>query len=81
MRKAEEELFEKHNYPELDNHKEEHNELTRQVLDLQAKFRNGSATISFEVLEFLSDRLKDHTMGLDQKHSTFTDYNGFGGEP
>ena len=68
---SEEKLFEQEGYPELDIHKKEHDELTKQVIELQTRFRNGSATISFEVLDFLSDWLTGHTMGSDQKYCAF----------
>ena len=67
----EEKMLEEKNYPELDIQKQEHNKLTEQVIELQTKFRDGSATISFEVLDFLSDWLTTHTMGSDQKYSAF----------
>jgi len=68
---TEEKMLEEQNYPELDIQKQEHNELTGQVIELQTKFRDGSATISFEVLDFLSNWLTTHTMGSDQKYSAF----------
>ncbi len=68
---SEEKLLKENNYPELDIHKQEHDELTRKVIELQTKFRDGSATISFEVLDFLSDWLTKHTMGSDQRYAAF----------
>lgn len=68
---TEERLFKEKNYPEYDVHKQQHDDLTRQVLELQTKFTEGSATISFEVLDFLSQWLKEHTTGSDQKFTSF----------
>lgn len=68
---TEEDLFNKHKYPDLDNHKKEHNDLTNQVVNLQSKFKEGSATISFEVLDFLKDWLVVHTMDSDQKFTSY----------
>lgn len=68
---TEEKLFKEHNYPQLEEHKKEHDDLTGQVVDLQTKFREGSATLSFEVLDFLSNWLTDHTTNSDLKFATF----------
>ena len=68
---TEENMFREYQYPEQEDHRLEHNELAASVLDLQRKFREGSATISFEVLEFLSDWLTDHTLRSDQKFAEF----------
>ena len=54
-------------YPDLEKHKKQHNGLTRQVLELQKSFRDGSATISYEVLDFLSQWLVSHIMNSDKK--------------
>lgn len=50
---VEEDMFEKFNYPDKDKHTKEHNELTKAAVDLQNQFKEGSATVSFEVLDFL----------------------------
>jgi hemerythrin-like metal-binding protein len=68
---TEENLFKEKNYPDYEVHKQKHDDLTKQVLELQTKFTEGSATISFEVLDFLSEWLKDHTTGMDQKFTAF----------
>jgi hemerythrin len=68
---TEEKLFEEHNYPEYDMHKKEHDDLTKKVLELQTQFGEGSATISFEVLDFLNDWLLNHTLHSDQKYSLY----------
>lgn len=68
---TEEELFKKFNYPAMDEHVVEHNSLTKQAIDLQGQLRDGSATISFELLDFLYDWLMDHTTGLDMEFGNF----------
>lgn len=68
---TEERLFLKYGYPGYDEHKEAHNDLTAQAVDLQRAFHEGSATISFEVLEFLHAWLMEHTTGLDQEMTPF----------
>lgn len=68
---AEEDFMEKYQYPEIHAHKEEHNKLTGQALQLQQQFTNGSATISFELLDFLHDWLNEHTMETDMEMGQF----------
>jgi hemerythrin len=64
--RSEEELFATHHYPQLEIHKQQHNALTEQVLKLQAEFEEGSATISYEVLDFLHDWLTHHMASSDR---------------
>lgn len=62
---TEEKFFEQYAFPDRAEHKEEHDRLTAQAVALQGQLREGSATISFEILDFLHDWLMDHTSGLD----------------
>jgi len=71
---TEEEKFEFYKYPKLEEHKKEHNDLVEQVIDLQMKFNNHDVTISYDVLNFLNNWLKDHTTNSDYEFATF--YNG-----
>lgn len=68
---TEERLFLEYGYPGYDEHKRVHDDLTAQAVELQRQFRDGSATISFEVLEFLHTWLIEHTTGLDQEMGPF----------
>lgn len=68
---TEEDLFKTHQYPESKAHKQIHDELTQTAVDLQSKFNEGSATISFETLDFLRDWLTKHTMEEDQEFGQF----------
>ena len=68
---TEESLFATHDYPEKDAHKREHDDLARQAVDLKTKFEEGIATISFEVLDFLSVWLRDHTLRSDMNFVKF----------
>lgn len=69
--KTEEELLKKENYHDFENHKKGHDYLTGQVVELQNKFRHGSATISFEILDFLRNWLVKHTLGSDMKYAKY----------
>lgn len=62
---CEEEYMKKYEFSGYEKHKQEHDELTGQAVELQKLFKSGSATISFDLLDFLHDWLNDHTMGTD----------------
>jgi hemerythrin len=65
----EEKFFAQTSYPAAVPHKQEHDALTRQVLDVQQKYASGaSATLSLDVLHFLKDWLIKHIQGSDQKY-------------
>ena len=69
--KTEEGFFERTGYGEKDAHRAQHNELTQKALELQASFEQGSATVSYEVLDFLHDWLMTHILGSDRKFGAF----------
>lgn len=74
----EEKYMLQHHYPDYPAHKKEHDALAKQVLAVQAKYKQGgtSATLSMDVLNFLSDWLVKHIMGSDRKYTPF--FNGKG---
>jgi hemerythrin len=68
--KYEENLFATTNYPAKETHKSEHDNLTKQVLDVQAKYKAGvGASLSLEVMTFLKNWLTNHIMGTDKRYS------------
>ena len=73
----EEGLFLRTGYPGYEEHKREHELLTGQALDVQAKFLEGrSETLPEEVLQFLKDWLCMHTTGSDRKFGVFVNTSG-----
>ena len=65
--KFEEEHFTKTGYPATAAHKKEHDDLTKQVLDVQAKYKSGvTGTLSLEVMNFLKNWLVTHIQGSDK---------------
>ena len=75
--KHEEEFFAKSGYPASAEHKKEHDDLTRQVLDIQAKFKGGATgTLSLEVLAFLKKWLIGHIQGSDRKYGPHLNAKG-----
>ncbi len=67
--KHEETLFARTGYPAAAEHKKEHDDLTKQVLDVKKKYQEGgAATLSMEVLNFLRKWLLNHIQGSDKKY-------------
>lgn len=63
----EEKFMREINYSEYEAHKAEHARLVKEVTDLQTRFKTGNITITVSVSNFLSDWLRNHILGLDQK--------------
>ncbi len=73
----EEQYMVKHGYPDLAGHKKEHEDLAKQVLDVQKKYHSGStATLSMEVMNFLKNWLIKHIQGTDKKYGPFFNARG-----
>ncbi len=68
---VEESLMRIFDYPAYDDHKHCHQELTKQVFDLQNKFKSGKTTISMELLTFLRKWLTNHILVEDKKYTSF----------
>jgi hemerythrin len=64
---AEEGLMKQSAYPAYPEHKRFHDDLTRQVLELEAKHQAGSMTLSLSVMNFLKDWLAQHISMEDRK--------------
>jgi len=65
----EEKFFAETGYAAAGPHKQEHDALTRQVMEVQQKYAAGaSATLSLDVLQFLKNWLINHIQGSDQKY-------------
>jgi hemerythrin len=65
----EEKFFAQTGYAGSAAHKQEHDTLTQQVLDVQQKYMSGaSAALSIDVLRFLKNWLINHIQGSDQKY-------------
>lgn len=73
---VEEKLFDKHGYPEADEHKDKHQKMTSKVLALQQQFEQGKATLTIEVMDFLQQWLDKHILGTDKKYAPFLKSKG-----
>jgi len=69
--KTEEELLKIYHFPEIQSHRQQHNKLAMQLLELQLSFSKGHRKISLELLEFLNNWFINHIMVSDQKYASF----------
>jgi hemerythrin len=67
----EEALFRTHNYPQGPAHKQEHDALTKKVLDLQSEFKAGKTFIGASTLNFLREWLTQHILKQDMAYKLF----------
>lgn len=73
----EESFFARTAYPAAAAHKQEHDALTQQVVEVQRKYAaGGDAALSLEVLQFLKNWLVKHIQGSDQKYRPHLNANG-----
>jgi len=68
---TEEQLFEKYDYPEFKQHKREHDAFTQKVIDFNVAYTSGQKTITIDVLDFLTEWLRNHILQSDKKFGPF----------
>lgn len=73
---TEENYFRQVKYPYADEHKEEHVAFVQKVSEFKQEFDAGRATVSVNVLQFLSKWLQTHIKGADQKYSSYLNEKG-----
>jgi len=74
--KTEEKYFAQFGYPETDQHKKEHEAFVQKVSDFKSGFESRKISLTIEVMDFLSDWLKNHIMATDKKYSRFFNEHG-----
>ncbi len=73
---TEEKLFQKYGYPEYARHKKDHDDLTKQVIDIKTKLEGGATILTVEVMNFLKDWLNNHILHADKKYTAFLNAKG-----
>jgi len=73
---TEERLMKAHGYPGYQEHKAEHDDLTKQVLDFQQRFQARSTGLSMELMSFLKNWLINHIQGSDKSYAPFLQGKG-----
>jgi len=74
--KDEENVMAKHNYPALDQQKQQHKIFTDKIASLSADHKAGKMVLSIEISNFLKDWLINHIQGIDRQYSEF--FNNIG---
>jgi methanogenic corrinoid protein MtbC1 len=54
-------------YPEMLAHVQQHDQIRRKVAEVEARFERGETAITIELMLFLSDWLRNHTMVIDRR--------------
>lgn len=72
----EERYFAQTGYPDTAAHKAEHEDLKKQVLEIQAKFRAGNSAVTMETMSFLKNWLINHIQGSDKKYGSHLNSHG-----
>jgi hemerythrin-like metal-binding protein len=71
----EETLFEKYGYPEKTDHVKIHKELVDQVVMFKTQFEEGKASLTMDLMNFLTDWLKNHILKTDKAYVPFLKKN------
>jgi hemerythrin-like metal-binding protein len=73
----EEQFFAQTGYPDAAAHKAQHQDLCKQVLAVQEKYRAGAtAALSIETLHFLKSWLINHIQGTDKEYGPHLNARG-----
>ena len=73
---AEEQLMEKHGYPQLAAHRVEHRNLENKVRAFKKEFDAGSIAITLELMTFLQNWLTNHVQTVDQQYGVYLNSRG-----
>lgn len=73
---SEEKLLEMYGYPRLRQQKQEHEALTWRVLDLRSRYEAGEGVGPMEVLDFLTEWLKNHLIASDKDYGAYLNSKG-----
>lgn len=68
---TEERYFTKFGYPYTAQHVKEHIEFIQKAAKFQIDFASGKLTLSTDIINFLSDWLREHIQGTDKKYVGF----------
>ncbi len=74
--KTEEKYFDQFGYPDTEAHKKAHEAFVRKVSDFRDGFEQGRTGLSIEIMNFLSDWLRQHIQGVDKKYGPFFNEHG-----
>jgi len=67
----EEKLFDVHNYEASEEHKKNHRDFVKKVVDFQSDLKAGRAGLSMDLMYFLTKWLKDHILKTDKAYVSY----------
>jgi len=70
---TEEGYFREHEYPEYEEHRRMHQELTKRAKELKRAFDLGKPIVTAQVMQFLSNWLNKHIVEEDRKFGRYLD--------
>ena len=74
--RTEERYFDVFGYPEAHSHKKEHADFVAKVSEFKEGVERGKIALSIEIMNFLSDWLRNHIKGVDKKYLSFFNEKG-----
>jgi hemerythrin len=72
----EEALMRRVGFPDFEAHREQHRDVSRKVLDLQARAEGGERTMTIEVMTLLMNWMGRHILEADQRIATYMVQSG-----
>ncbi len=63
-------------YPQLQAQIEQHRRFTDKIKEVSAKYKSGGIGMTVDVLDFLTDWLAKHIVGMDKQYSQFLNAKG-----
>jgi hemerythrin len=69
--RIEESYMQKYEYPEFEEHKQEHRKLREQTYFLAKDFEQGKPVLTMDLLDFLKKWLSNHVMVSDMKYKKY----------
>lgn len=73
---TEEKYMQKYAYQDYTKHKAEHDAFVKKVLEFDAEFEAGKATVTIELIKFLNGWVSGHIKGTDKQYSQFFNEHG-----
>ena len=73
---TEERYFDRFGYPKAKDHKIEHAVFVEKASEFKQGFDKGQISLSIQVMNFLSNWLRQHILGNDKKYSAFFNEKG-----
>ena len=73
---GEEQVMRTAGYPQLLAQIEQHRRFTGKIKDVSARYKEGSVGLTVDMLDFLTDWLKKHIIGMDKQYSEFLNAKG-----